>query len=159
MAKRAKSKGQAVIELTLSTIMFTILVTLVASVSIYLYVQHSVVSAAREGVRVASTDPNFESGGNQAQGITDVKNRVKDFMASATGQTLDDSNSEIDVTPPDATDPQGQRTVQVQVTYTMQNPIPIADFIAAVGSSGSADSNNPLKEIPVTATATMRFEE
>lgn len=77
-------------------------------------------------------------------------------MLQTSGQTLTSQNSTIDVTPPDSHDPYGSRTVTVAVTYDMINPIPIAGFISGFG--GNSDTSN-LSEIPVSASASMRFEE
>jgi Flp pilus assembly protein TadG len=152
--KNAKRKGQAVIELTVSIVIFAIMLCIISSLSMYLYVQHAVVSAAREGARYAAVSQDFENG-DDADGITAVKGEVIDFFDATTGQTLE--LDDITVTPPQDPDdvPVGQRTVTVTVEYDMTNPIPIGDFLEDLGVSDASS----LKEIPVAASATMRFEE
>lgn len=147
-------KGQAIVELCGNVIIFTIMVALMTTLSSVLYMQHILVTAAREGARAASLSEDFAND-DDAAGIAAVQQRVKDMILQTAGQTLDGSNSTIDVTPPDAADPYGSRTVTVDITYTMENPIPIAGFIEGL----SGGDYSALQSLPMNATATMRFEE
>jgi hypothetical protein len=146
---KAHSAGQAVIELVFSLIVFTIILALISTACVYLYMQHTIITAAREGARAAAI--NVDIADNFATGETAVKTRVQNFFSQTTGQTLSLTN--IIVNPP--TGPVGHRNVSVQVNFTIQNPIPIADFLSALGVANTSSISN----IPVSANSSMRYEE
>jgi Flp pilus assembly protein TadG len=148
---RRYTRGQGVIELIIGLVMFSMMLALMSSVSIYLYVQHSLVSAAREGARIASLDSNI-GGTNVAAGQQAVITRIQDFMRISTGQEIPSAN--IVVTAPSATAPQGSRTVAVEINHVMNNPIAVGALLRGLGADPTG-----LEQIPVSATATMRYEE
>lgn len=149
---RKREKGQSVIELTASIIMFVIMMGLVFSISAYLYVQHAMVSAAREGARNASLNTEIGDEDTTQEGVDAVEAYVVEAVQSMTG--LDMENENVTVTPPDAGEAVGERMVTVQINYNMENPLPIAGFLQAFGASGEG-----LDAFPITAVATMRYEE
>jgi len=145
-------KGQGVIEIIGSLIVFTIMLSLMMSVSVYLYIQHAMVSVAREGARSASLNTKIGDTATTNAGITETRTYVKNSAQAIAGSTLTDG--EITVTPPSAGGTLGQRTVTVTINHSMTNPVNIAGMLDALGADGEAFRN-----IPVSATATMRYEE
>ena len=152
MTPRKRQKGQAVIELTVSIIMFVLMIALTFSISTYLYVQHAIISAAREGARQAALNTDIGDTSTQSAGQQTVEDYVVSNVQSLTGLTMETQN--VTVTPPASNGQVGDRTVTVQINYTMQNPLPVAAFLQALGASGEG-----LDTIPVASTATMRYEE
>jgi hypothetical protein len=140
--RRQARKGQAVVELIPSIIIFTLMIAMIASASFYLFIQHAVVSAAREGARTAALSEPDEAEANATQ-------RVQTFLQSTTGQTP----TLVDVEGP--TGPVGQRNYRVTVDLDLQNPIPIQQLLTALGAGAGVN----LESIPVTASAEMRYEE
>lgn len=151
---KGQAQGQAMVELCGSVIIFAIMAALMTSLSIVLYMQHVVITAAREGARTGAVSTAFANNNEQA-GINAVNSKVSEVIQQMAGQSLTAENSDIEVTAPDDGDPYGERTVRVTVTYNMTNPIPIGSFIE--GMSGGDQSG--LKSIPITASASMRYEE
>lgn len=149
---RKAQRGQGVIEIIGSLIIFTIMLSLMMSISVYLYVQHAMVSVAREGTRFASLNTEIGATATQQAGIDATVAYVKSSAASIAGTQL--TTSEISVTAPSATGVTGQRTVAVTISHDMNNPVNIAGFLDALGADGSS-----FETIPVSATATMRYEE
>lgn len=145
-------KGQGVIEIIGSLIIFTIMLSLMMSVSVYLYIQHAMVSVAREGTRSASLNTKLGETATSNAGISETRTFVKNSALQIAGSTLTDG--EITVTPPSPTGTLGQRTVTVTINHTMNNPVNIAGFLEALGADGEE-----FRHIPVSATATMRYEE
>jgi Flp pilus assembly protein TadG len=162
--RRTTKKGQAVIELILSIVMFAIMFTLIATISVYLYMEHALVSAVREAARTGAKDQNYASGATST-GNTNVTNALTNYMSSTTGQTLttgSGGNTQVGITPPDFVgQAYGSRTISVSVTYNITNPIQIADFLEALPGGGGAGSGtwDRIRYIPVKAAATMRYEE
>lgn len=148
-----KSKGQGVIEITGSLIIFVIMICLMMTISMFLYVQHAAVSAVREGTRFAALNPEIGQASTQQAGITQVQNYVITTVQQLSGMNI--TANQITVTPPDPTAPQGQRSVRVNIQFNMQNPIPIGDFVAAFGAQNTDSLNN----IPISAFAIMHYEE
>jgi hypothetical protein len=151
---RKAAKGQAVIESIASIILFTMMLGLVMAITVYLYFQQALVTAAREGARQAALNADIGSAGSEGNGIGTVQNFVINQVQQTTGQTL--AAADITVTPPSASPDQtpGNRTVNVQITWNMTNPVGVGNFVEALGGDGE-----PFKTIPVSATATMRYEE
>ncbi len=149
VVKRAHAKGQAIIEMIFSVIMFTLMLVSIASISAYLYVQHTMVTAAREGARIASLNTDLGSG---MGGEAEVQEHVIELVQSTSGITL--SADDIDVTPPDPGGAVGERSVTVEIDYAMPNPLPLEAML-----SGFAHREFGLDNIPVRASATMRYEE
>lgn len=147
-----RSKGQGVIEIIASLLIFVIMICVMLSISLFLYVQHATVSAVREGARFAALNPEIGDPATQADGI----DAVQDYLINASQQLagMQIQPAEITVTPPDPGQPQGSRTVRVEVRYDMQNPIPIDGFMHAFGTTG-----DKFTHMPIYATATMRYEE
>ena len=154
--KRKRASGQAIIESLASIIIFTILLALIVSISAYLYFQQALVTAAREGARQASLNASMGSSSTESSGIAAVQAYVSNEVLQLTGQDFSTSSATITVVPPSqsANQTPGQRTVNVQITWNMKNPIGIAGFLKALGTNASA-----LDTIPVVASATMRYEE
>jgi hypothetical protein len=148
-------KGQAVVDLVASITIFATMTALITTVSYYLYVWHALLTATREGARLASVQSNFQNGGNTATGIAEVQQLVKDFALSTCGQVLDNTNSTITVTPPNPAGVFGNRTVTVKLIYNIPNPIPIASGVQSL--TGQTYSN--LQALPMVSQTSMRFEE
>jgi len=146
------TEGQGIIEMIASLLMFMLLISLVVNISTYLYVQHSMVTAAREGARVASLNEDIGSPSSASSGITDVRDHVIDMVSSTTGITL--ANNNITVTPPDPSEPTGERTVSVEISMTFDQILPSAEFASAISQS-SVEEETPL----LHAEATMHYEE
>ena len=146
-------KGQAVIEILASIIIFTIMLALIMTVSAYLYVQHAMISAAREGARMASLNADLGTAAGQGAGEDSIVAYVQDSVQKLTGQNID--AADITVEPPDLAAASGAKQVRVTINYQMNNPIPIAEFLTALG----VDDTSGIAQIPVTATAAMRYEE
>jgi len=155
MARKA-ARGQVVVESIVSIIIFTIMLSLIMSISVYLYFQQALVTTAREGARQASLNADLAAGSTQAAGINYVTSYVKNEFLQLTGQSYDSSMATITVTPPSASANQtpGYRTVAVTIDWKMKNPIGIAKMLNAMKVDGSA-----FDTIPCHATATMRYEE
>ncbi len=149
--KRAE-KGQAIIEMIFSIIMFAIMLSSVTAMSAYLYVQHATITAAREGARIAALNSDLGSAANVGVGEAAVEDFVIDMMASASGITI--SSADVTVTAPDALDPVGDRSVQIDIDYELTNPIPVGSILTALtGNSYGFDT------IPIHSEATMHYEE
>lgn len=146
-----KSRGQAAVEMVMTLVMFVTMIALICTICIYLYLQFSLVTAAREGARTAAVSPGLAQSTTLAAAQTTVRNRVKAFFSQATGQSLTDGD--IAVTAP--TGQFGLRNVSVTVDFVMNNPLRIADLLSAMGVSNTAT----LATIPLQASASMRFEE
>lgn len=148
---RKRHQGQAIIELILGIIMFVLMSGTIISISTYLFVQHAVVSAVREGARSASFNSDL-SGSNPQVGIDAVRISVQNFMTQTTGINL--TSGMITVVPPDPAGTFGQRSVSVTIRYPMPNPLPIGAFMNALGANGT-----PFNQFNVVARAMMRYEE
>jgi len=152
---RRASAGQAVIESIVSLILFVMMLGLIMAISVYLYFQQALVTAAREGAREASLNADLGSLSSESGGIADVEDYVANEIQQLTGQVIG-NNANIVVTPPSASASQvpGERTVRVDISWSLNNPVGIGNFLTAMGGDGSAFTT-----IPVSATATMRYEE
>jgi hypothetical protein len=153
---RKAEAGQAVIESIASIIIFTLMLGLVMCISVYLYFQQAIVTAAREGARQASLNTALGSSGSEQSGIDSVQAYVADEVQKLTGQTFSPTVATINVSPPSASADQtpGKRQVTVSIVWNMANPVTVGNMAAAFG--GNADTFN---NIPVSASATMRYEE
>lgn len=145
----SRVRGQGIIETVFMLIIFTALFAFLASISSYLYLQHAMITAAREGVRVAAVDPDMAAGG----GVSDVQAYVQNAVMQLCGQEID--AGDVIVTPPDPAGIPGERTVQVEINYDMQNPVNVAGLMGALGASNT----ETYATIPVYASAVMRYEE
>jgi hypothetical protein len=154
--RRKAASGQAIIESIASIIIFTLMLGLVMCISVYLYFQQALVTAAREGARQASLNAELGSGSTEQSGISTVQNYVADEIRQLTGQTYSPSVATITVTPPSSSADQtpGKRQVTVSIVWNMTNPVTVGNMAAVFG--GNADTFN---NIPVSASATMRYEE
>ncbi|MBY0450231.1 MAG: pilus assembly protein [Cyanobacteria bacterium] len=148
---RKRHQGQAIFELILGIIMFVLMSGAIISISTYLFVQHAVVSAVREGARSASFNSDLASS-NPQTGIDAVRIAVQNFMTQTTGINL--TTGMITVIPPDPAGTFGQRSVSVTIRYPMPNPLPIGAFMSALGANGT-----PFNQFNVVARAVMRYEE
>jgi len=150
------AKGQVVVESIVSIILFTIMISLVMSFSVYLYFQQALVTTAREGARQASLNSSLGSTSTQAAGVSYVSGYVQDEFQQLTGQTYDATMATITVSPPSASANQtpGYRTVSVTIDWKMKNPVRISNLLSAMKIDGSA-----FDTIPCHASATMRYEE
>ena len=160
LAERSKSRrafgGQAVIESIASIIMFTLLLGLVMCVTVYLYFQQALVTAAREGARQASLNDKLNAVATESAGMAEVRNYVADQVLNLTGQTYSPGVATITVTPPSASANQtpGERMVSVRIDWNMTNPVGVGNMINALDGEG-----DNFLHIPVHAMATMRYEE
>lgn len=154
--QRKARSGQVIVESIASIIIFTILLSLIMSISVYLYFQQALVTTAREGARQASLNSELGSTSTQATGISYVTSYVQNEFLQLTGQSYSSSMATITVTPPSASTNQtpGYRTVTVSIDWKMKNPIGIANLLNAMHMDGSA-----FDTIPCHASATMRYEE
>jgi hypothetical protein len=149
--KPAVRAGQASIELVMSLLMFVMMLGSLLSLSMYMYINHSFLTASKEGARTAAVETNLANASTYSTGLSNVRTWVKSFVSSSTGIQLADSN--ITLTGPTGT--YGSRTVAVTVTYNFQNPVQIRTFMNRLGG-GSATG---LDTFTITNTATMRYEE
>lgn len=150
-SRKRRPSGQAQVELVLGAIIFVLMMGLTGTMSAYLYLQHAFITAARDGARVGAMDPNFANGG-ASTATASVKSAVIDFAGATTGQVLTDGD--ITVTPPDMSDPVGERSVEVEINYDMANPLNVEGLITAL-----TGSTHGLDTIPIYARAAMRYEE
>jgi hypothetical protein len=146
------AKGQAAVEMVGNIIIFAIMLCMVTGLSCYLYLQHTLLTAAREGARTGALHAGFGSG-DTASAEAAVRQKVKDLMLTTAGQTLVDGD--IDVTAPDPADTDGDRSVGVSITYNVANPVNVADFVMALSGTDHAG----LRTFSLQATAQMRYEE
>lgn len=154
--KRKAESGQVVLESIVSILVFTIMLSLIMSISIYLYFQQALVTTAREGTRQAALSSDIGAAGTQQAGINYVTTYVQNEFKQLTGQTYTPTMATITVIPPSASPNQalGYRTVTVNIDWKMKNPVGIANLLNAMKIDGSA-----FDTIPCHATATMRYEE
>lgn len=156
LSRKAANSGQAVIEIIAGVVIFTIMMSLIMSISAYLYFQQALVTAAREGARHASFNSDLGEGGSEQAGSGEVQTYVENTILQLTGQQASPGVATITVVPPSQSADQtsGKRTVSVNIEWQMENPIGIAGFLDALGTDGDA-----FRTFPVYATATMRYEE
>lgn len=145
------TQGQAAVEMVMSVLMFVIMLAMVMSLSLYLYVQHTLFTAAREGARIAAVDPSFGNAATTSTGTANVQSWVQNFVSSSTGIQLNNSN--ITVSGP--TGATGSRNITVTLNYTFQNPVQVLTLLNRLGG-GSATG---LDTITMSSNATMRYEE
>jgi hypothetical protein len=155
MARRQRHRGQATLEIIPSLLMFTGMFAAICGLCVYLFLQNMVITAAREGARFAALNTSLGVSTTQAAGIASVKNEVQSILLSTTGQTVGSNN--ITVTPPTGT--VGSRKVSVAVNFSLPNPIPIPDFGAAFDGDPNTTTSRLFETIPLSAAATMRYEE
>ncbi len=148
-----KQSGQAAIELVMSLLLFVMMVGTLLSLSLYMYVHHSFLTAAKEGARAAAVEASLANAGTRQTGVNNVADTVVDFVSGSTGITLN-RNSNVTVTGPTGATV-GDRTVTVTVNYAFDNPIQIRTFMNRL-SGGSAED---LDKLTISHTATMRYEE
>lgn len=141
------------IELTVNIIMFVLMITIVTSLSAYLYVQQAIVTTAREGARIGSLNQDIGNPATSASGVDAVKTHVMTMAQRTTGITINEAD--IDVTPPDPALPVGERSVEVVLDFSIPNPLPVEPMLAAFSGGNSYG----LGDIPIHAEATMRYEE
>lgn len=154
--KTGTQSGQAVIEMVAGIVMFTLMLALIMSLSVYLYFQQALITAAREGARQASLNSSLGSGGSEQAGITAIQNYVATSIQNLTGQVASPAVATITVIPPSesAVQTAGDRTVTVNIQWQMENPVGVAGFLDSLGADGTS-----FRTFPVFATATMRYEE
>lgn len=148
---RRSASGQVVIESIASILIFTIILAVIMTITMWLYLQQALVTSAREGARQASLNASLGSVATQSAGVSTVQTYVQNTVRSLTGQTI--NASQITVTGPTGTTP-GQRTVAVTLSMNLKNPLGIAGLFNALGTSGNSFDN-----IPMSASATLRYEE
>lgn len=156
LRRRPAKSGQVVIEVIVGIIIFTIMLALVMSISVYLYFQQALVTAAREGAREASLNNEIGLGGSELAGTAAIRAYVENTIKKLTGQEATAGVATITVIPPSQSPNQtsGNRTVTVNIEWKMQNPLGISGMLTALGAKGEH-----FKTFPVYATATMRYEE
>lgn len=149
---RRARRGQAAVELMMSMLFFMAMIGMLLSVSVYLYINHTFLTGAKEGARAAAVEVNLANVATYNTGVANVRTWVRNFIRSSTGITMADSG--ITVTGPTGSTV-GNRTVQVRLSYTFQNPVQIRTFLNRLGG-GTATG---LDTFTITNTATMRYEE
>jgi hypothetical protein len=150
-SKEKKHNGQATIELIMSLIFFCLMLVSFSSISAYIYLEHGLVSAVREGARWASLN-NDLAGEDEAGAIAEIRGRVIAMMRATTGQVL--PNQAITVTPPSAAGAFGERTVTVRVRTDIATPFNVGSMFAGLNAE-----NVPALTVPLAAATTMRYEE
>lgn len=148
---RQPATGQVVVESIASIIIFTMMLALVMTITLWLYLQQATVTAAREGARQASLNSDLGVTGTRTTAVNTIKTYVINSVRQLTGKTV--ATSEINVTGPTGATT-GQRTVTVTINTTFRNPVRISNFLEALGADGT-----PFDRVPLTGTATMRYEE
>jgi hypothetical protein len=148
---RSAASGQVVIESIASLLIFTIMLAVIMTITMWLYLQQALVTSAREGARQASLNAELAGAATKSAGVGAVKAYVQNTVRSLTGQDIDPS--QITVTGPTGATP-GQRTVAVTLSMTLKNPLGVAALFDALGTSGAKFDN-----IPMSASATLRYEE
>lgn len=151
---RKAQKGQAVIESIASILLFVMMLGLVMAISVYLYFQQALVTAAREGARQAALNADLGEVATEGSGVADVKDYVRQQIAQTTGQDVAASDITVWAPSDSADQTPGNRTVTVRIDWELQNPVGVGNFISALGGDGA-----PYATIPVTAQATMRYED
>ncbi len=150
--RASASKGQAIIEMLFSIIMFAIMLSSVVAMSSYLYVQHATITVAREGARIAALNTDLGTVGSVAAGETEIENYIINMLSTTSGITL--TEGDVIITPPSDLDPVGDRSVQVEIDYDLNNPIPVGAILSALtGNSYGFDT------ISIHSEATMHYEE
>lgn len=149
--QNGRRKGQASIELVMSLIFFVMMLGTILSLSMYMYVQHTFLTGAKEGARAAAVNTNLANAGTYATGESEVKATVTDFVSSTTNIALD--NNDIDIDGPSGA--VGNRTVTITISHQFENPVQIRTFIDRL-NGGSAEG---LDTFTINGTATMRYEE
>lgn len=150
--RNLKKRGQGAVETLMSMLVFVMMLGTLVSFSLYLFMNHTLFTAAKEGARMASIESRLATAATQAAGIANVRTWVKNFMSGSSGQQLADAN--ITVTGPTGA-VVGSRTVTVQVTYTLNNPVAVRGFMAALGGQSATG----LDRFNLVSQATMRYEE
>ncbi len=149
---RDKKSGQGIIELIVGILMFTLLIALVVNVSTYLYVQHTMVTAAREGARVAALNEEIGDPDSASAGVEAVRDHITGMVVDTTGISLDEEN--ITITPPNPADPIGERSVSVEIDMTFEHVLPASEFAAALSQASATGGSSLLH-----AEASMHYEE
>jgi TadE-like protein len=156
-AQRLASKGQGALELVIGMVYFCLFMVLLCSLGAYIYLNNCLVTAAREGARLASLSEDL-AGNNIPAATTAVRQRVMDAMRSCSGQLV--PSSAITVTPPSSAGTFGRRTVRVRIQYNMPTPFNggaiLNGFTMSANPNASASS---ALTVPMVAQATLRYEE
>jgi Flp pilus assembly protein TadG len=149
-----KRKGQAIIELTFTFISFVLMLGFMVAISLYLYIHHTVLTAAKEGARFASIESQLGAPATYAAGVTAVQNRVKTFLLTSANINIVNPTGIIMVNAPSGATV-GNRTVTVQVNYGFKNPIQMLKIFNQLGGGA------PLADeiVSINHTVTMRYEE
>ncbi len=148
-------KGQATVELMFSIMMFVSMLGTLIMVSLYLYMSNTLLTAAKEGARVASINQDLaatQGSTTYNDGVSAVQSWVQSFMQTSSGIVL--PTSDVSVSGPTGT--VGSRTVQVTVSYQFQDPLAIRTFMSELGGHGTSSG---LDTYTLTNSATMRYEE
>jgi Flp pilus assembly protein TadG len=151
--KHTARRGQAMVEMIFSIILFVMLLAGLIAFSLYLYVTNSLMTAAREGARYAATDSRLANVATQSAAISDIRQRVKDVASSATAIALEDAD--ITVTGPSGTF--GSRTVTIAISYDYTNAIAPMAFMASYGGGSVGDDS--LDASTINVSTVMRYEE
>lgn len=144
------AKAQGALELIAGIVFLMGMLVTLCSVSCYLFIEHSALTAAREGTRLAALTANLTSGNTAA--INQIKARVQQAMLASSGQVV--ASQDITVTPPSVSAPVGNRTVSVRLSYPLATPLSVANVLSGWGAEA-----HHIVSVPVVAAATMRYEE
>ena len=150
---RRGQKGQAMIEMIFSIILFLMLLGGLVGFSLYLYVTNSLFTASREGARYAATDAGISVPATNAASVAATIDRVQSVTSASTGINLADAD--VTVTGPTGT--VGSRTVSVAISYNYTNSISPMAFMASY--SGSAVGAESLDATTIDVSTVMRYEE
>jgi uncharacterized protein (UPF0333 family) len=151
LKKHDKRHGQASIELVMSILFFVMMLGTLLSMSMYMYINHTFLTGAKEGARKAAVESRLANSNTRSQGEATVKAYVRDLVSSSSGIQL--ANSNITLTGPVGT--VGDRNVTVTITYDFQNPVQVRTFIDRL----SGGSQTGLDTFRISNRATMRYEE
>jgi Flp pilus assembly protein TadG len=151
LRQKTGRSGQASIEFVMSLLLFVSMLGTLLSLSMYLYMHHTFLTAAKVGARTAAADSRLANANTYDDGVANVRSKVKSFVSSSTSVSLDDTDIEVD----GPNGAQGDRTVTVTVSYDFENPVQIRTFINRL-SGGSSEG---LDTFTISDNATMRYEE
>lgn len=147
---KSRQRGQAVLEVILSIIMFVILFLGISAVSLYLFVQCSLVSAARDGARTAALNLQLGDPATQSTGVKAVQDSVIAFAKNTAGVSLSYPN----ITVAGPTGAIGNRQVTVTINYQFNNPVPLQSFLTSLNATYAG-----LDKIQLSSSASMRYED
>jgi hypothetical protein len=145
-------KGQGVLELIPTLILFCLMLAMLTSVCLYLYLQNVTITVARESARFASLNAELGTASTEANGRSAVQTKTTQMVYKSIGQTVDPSNVEVSA----PTGSFGERIVSVRVNLDIPNPVVVPDLSAEFNGE---PGKRLFETIPLTAEASAHYEE